>query len=207
IHERMISIYISSEKHKQADELFQTMLKKKFTVKTPELFINYATFLFDKLNEPERGRALLPRAIQSLPKHTHIETTIKFAQLEFRSPNGDVERGRTVFEGLLSSFPKRVDLWNVLIDLEIKVGDAEQIRRLFRRVLNIDNAVGTDGMKSNRKLKEKQAKFFFKKWLEWEEKQEGDNMQKLVDEVKARAAAYVKALKEGKIAAAAEEEE
>lgn len=207
IHERMISIYIQSEKNNKADELFQTMLKKKFTVKTPELFVNYATFLFDNLNEPERGRALLPRAIQSLPKHTHIETTTKFAQLEYRSANGDVERGRTVFEGLLSSFPKRVDLWNVLIDLEIKVGDVEQIRSLFRRVLNIDNAVGTDGMKSNRKLKEKQAKFFFKKWLEWEEKQEGDDKQKRVDEVKARAAAYVKALKESKAAVGEEEEE
>ncbi|KAI5291692.1 rRNA biogenesis protein rrp5 [Ascosphaera aggregata] len=198
IHERMISIYIQSEKFSKADDLFQTMLKKKFTTKTPELFINYATFLFDKLNEVERGRALLPRAIQSLPKHTHIETTTKFAQLEYRSVNGDAERGRTVFEGLLSSFPKRIDLWNVLIDLEIKVGDVEQIRRLFRRVLNIDNAVGTDGMKSNRKLKEKQAKFFFKKWLEWEEKQDGDDKQKLVDEVKARAAEYVKFLKEAK---------
>ncbi|KAI5295541.1 rRNA biogenesis protein rrp5 [Ascosphaera acerosa] len=202
IHERMISIYIQSDKYQKADELFQAMLKKKFTTKTPELFVNYATFLFDNLNEPERGRALLPRAVQSLPKHTHVETTTKFAQLEYRSPNGDVERGRTIFEGLLSSFPKRADLWNVLIDLEIKAGDADQVRRLFRRVLNIDNAVGVDGTKSDRRLKEKQAKFFFKKWLEWEEKQSGDDKQKLVDEVKARAADYVKALKNAKAASA-----
>lgn len=145
---------------------------------------------------PERGRALLPRAIQSLPPHTHVELTSKFGQLEFRSPNGDVERGRTVFEGLLSSFPKRVDLWNVLLDLEIKVGDAEQIRRIFERVLGIGRSVGADGSKPGEKkrLKDKQAKFFFKKWLDFEEKiSDGDD--KMVDEVKARAAEYVKSLK------------
>ncbi|KAI5310767.1 rRNA biogenesis protein rrp5 [Ascosphaera atra] len=196
IHERLISIYIQSEKYEKADELFAAMLKKKFTTKTPELFVNYASFLFEQMGDAERGRALLPRALQSLPNHTHVETTSKFGQLEYRSTNGDVERGRTVFEGLLSSFPKRVDLWNVLLDLEIKVGDVEQIRRLFRRVLNIDDAVGVDGTRSNRKLKEKQARFFFKKWLSWEEKLEGNS--KMVEEVKARAAEYVKALKEAK---------
>ena len=91
---------------------------------------------------PERGRALLPRALRSLPSHTHVEMTSKFGQLEFRSPNGDVERGRTVFEGLLSSFPKKIDLWNILLDLEIKNGDAEQVRRLFERVLGIQKKGG-----------------------------------------------------------------
>ena len=144
---------------------------------------------------PDRGRALLPRALQSLPSHTHVEITSKFGQLEFRSPNGDVERGRTVFEGLLSSFPKRVDLWNVLLDLEIKVGDADQVRRLFERALGLGNGVAMDGTKTGnkRKLKDKQAKFFFKKWLAFEEGV-SDN-EKMVDEVKARAADYVSAIK------------
>lgn len=139
---------------------------------------------------------MLPRALQSLPPHTHVDITSKFGQLEFRSPNGDIERGRTVFEGLLSSFPKRVDLWNVLLDLEIKVGDVDQVRRLFERALGLGNAVAIDGTKSSskRKLKDKQAKFLFKKWLAFEEKT-GD--EKMVDEVKARAADYVKALKGG----------
>ncbi|PGH12623.1 hypothetical protein AJ79_04121 [Helicocarpus griseus UAMH5409] len=196
IHERMTSIYIQSGKNDKADALFQTTLKKKFTP-SPTLYLNYANFLFDTLAEPERGRALLPRAIQSLPKHTHVDITSKFGQLEFRSPNGDVERGRTIFEGLLSSFPKRVDLWNVLLDLEIKNGDAEQVRRLFERVLGLGGAgsVAADGTRTGaRKLKDKQAKFFFKKWLAFEEKV-GDGDEKMVDEVKARAAEYVKAAK------------
>ena len=102
-----------------------------------------------------------------------------------------------MFEGLLSSFPKRIDLWNVLLDLEIKVGDANQIRRLFERVLGISQGgVAMDGTKvgTKRKVKDKQAKFLFKKWLAFEEKiSNGDD--KMVDEVKARAAEYVKSIK------------
>ncbi len=158
----------------KADELFQAMVKK-FS-QAPKVWFNFATFLSDTLASPDRARALLPRAMQSLPQYAHLELTSKFAQLEFRSPNGDPERGRTIFEGLLSTFPKRLDLWNVLLDLEIKQGDKEQIRRLFGRV-------------TSSKLKSRKAKFFFKRWLEYEEK-EGD--KKSVENVKARAAEYVK---------------
>lgn len=198
VYERLISIYIQSGKNEKADELFQTALKKKVS-SSPKFFLNYASFLFDNMAAPERGRALLPRALQSLPSHTHVETTSKFGQLEFRSTNGDVERGRTVFEGLLSSFPKRIDLWSILLDLEIKAGDAEQVRRLFERVLGIrDNKKGAVSVEAEKKVRPKQAKFFFKKWLAFEEKlaaAEGGN-NKMVEEIKAKAADYVKSLQQ-----------
>ena len=173
-------------------------MKKKVSTQSPKFFLNYASFLFDSMAAPDRGRALLPRALQSLPAHTHIETTSKFGQLEFRSTNGDIERGRTVFEGLLSSFPKRIDLWNVLLDLEIKAGDAEQVRRLFERVLGLQSKKGKVSIDSSKKLKPKQAKFLFKKWLDFEEglaaSENGDGS--MVEEIKARAAAYVQSLQD-----------
>ncbi|KAJ5546028.1 hypothetical protein N7494_003613 [Penicillium frequentans] len=197
IYERMISIYIQSGKNEKADDLFRTAMKKKISNQSPKFFLNYATFLFDTLAVPERGRGLLGRALQSLPPHTHVETTSKFAQLEFRSPNGDSERGRTVFEGLLSSFPKRIDLWNVLLDLEISAGDAEQVRRLFERVLGLQNKKGKISVDASKKLKPKQAKFLFKKWLAFEETLAAANgNEKIVEDIKARAAAYVKSLQE-----------
>jgi rRNA biogenesis protein RRP5 len=188
IHERLASIYIQSTKPDKADLLFQTMLKK-FGSSDPKLWINYATFLFDTLSEPERGRALLSRALQTLPQSTHIDMTSKFAALEFRSPSGLAERGRTIFEGLLDSFPKRVDLWNVLLDLEIKYGAEEagdkksQVRRLFERIF--------DGETAGR-IKNKQARFFFKRWLEFEER-EGD--ERSVEGVKRRAELWVRSKK------------
>jgi rRNA biogenesis protein RRP5 len=181
----------------KASDLFYEALKKKISSQSPKFFYNYASFLFDTMAAPDRARALLPRALQSLPAHTHVETTSKFAQLEFRSENGDVERGRTVFEGLLSSFPKRIDLWNVLLDLEIKVGDAEQVRRLFERVLGLQSGKKGVSIDASKKLKPKQARFLFKKWLAFEEKIAADTSdEKMVEEVKARAVTYVKSLQE-----------
>ncbi|KAK4692586.1 rRNA biogenesis protein RRP5, partial [Lecanoromycetidae sp. Uapishka_2] len=177
IHERLISILIQSGNNSKADNLFQATLKKHS--QSPEIYINYATFLMSTTSALDRARALLPRAMQTLPSHTHLALTSKFAQLEFTSPNGDPERGRTVFETLLSQWPKRLDLWNVLLDLEIKKGDQAIVRRLFERVTG-----------SGPNLKARKAKFFYKKWLQYEEKV-GD--KKSEDRVKALAAEYVKA--------------
>lgn len=57
---------------------------------------------------------------------TDVKTITKFAQLEYRL--GDAERGRTIFEGVVDSYPKRLDLWNVYIDLETKQGDIQSVR-------------------------------------------------------------------------------
>lgn len=174
IYSRLTSIYIQSGKHNKADDLFQRMLKK-FT-QDPKVWTNYASFFFDTTGDADKGRALLPRALQTLPKYTHFDVTLKFAQLEFKSASGLPERGRTIFEGLISSFPKRVDLFNVLLDLEVKLGDQEQIRGVFERIF-----AG--------KLKPKQAKYFFKRWLAFEE--EGGD-ERRVDAVKARAAEWIR---------------
>ncbi|KAL9100926.1 MAG: hypothetical protein Q9163_003762 [Psora crenata] len=176
IHERLISIYIQSGQHREADDLFQATIKKHTQV--PAIYLNYATFLMTTLNQPDRARALLPRAMQALPSYTHLNLTSKFAQLEFNSINGEAERGRTIFETLLSQWPKRLDLWNVLLDLEIKHGDRDVVRRLFERVTG-----------SGMNLKPRKAKFFFKRWLEYEETV-GDEQS--VGRVTALAAEYVR---------------
>lgn len=50
----------------------------------------------------------------------------KFGQYEFK--HGEPDRGRTIFEGILSSFPKRVDIWNIYIDMELTIKDVKIIR-------------------------------------------------------------------------------
>lgn len=150
---------------------------KKFS-QDPKIWLNYAAFLFDTLELPERARELLPRALQCLPKYHVVDLSAKFAQFEFRSSKGDPERGRTIFEGILSDFPKRLDLWKILLDLEIKLGDQEQVRRVFGRV-------------TTSKLKARKAQYFFKRWLEYEER-EGDAAS--CDKVKAQATEYLRQL-------------
>ena len=142
----------------------------------PKVWLNYASFLFDSISSPSRGRGLLERALQTLPKTNHVEITAKFAQLEFRSKNGEAERGRTLFEGLIAAFPKRLDLWDVLLDQEMRLGENDQVRRIFSRITSGD-------------LKPKKAKHFFKRWLDFE-KTSGSTKEQA--KVEARAAEYVR---------------
>lgn len=160
---------------KKADALFQTALRKHSH--SSALYLNHATFLLTTLPRPDRARALLPRALQSLPSHTHLALTKDFGLLEFNAPHGDSERGRTVFEGLLATFPKRLDLWIVLLDAELRQGETARARALLERV-------------TGRKLKSRQAKFFFKRWLELEEKHGNATSRARVT---AKAAEYVRA--------------
>lgn len=91
--------------------------------------------------------------------------------------------------GLLANYTRRFDLWNVFIDLEIKQNEVSVIRytkmgfvvdfrRLFQRVLAL-------------KMSTKKAKFFFKKWLQWEIKSGDTNG---AEDVKIRAKEYVERL-------------
>jgi len=177
IHARLASIYIKEGRFSKADDLFALMVKK-FN-QDPKVWVNYATFLLDKAETPEKARSLLARALQTLPKFTHFDVTKDFARLEFTSKSGVAERGRTIFEGLISSFPKRIDLFDVLLDLEINVtGDEEQVKAIFERLFGGDT-----------NLRPKQARAFFKRWESFAAKSGGE---RAVEEVRARAAAWVR---------------
>ncbi|KAK6363228.1 rRNA biogenesis protein rrp5 [Orbilia blumenaviensis] len=194
IHQGLVSVYIQTGKHEQADELFQSMIKK-FS-QDEKVWINYMTYMMEN-KRGDDARIMLSRALQAIQDtKIHPGLTIKFAQLEYKS--GEIEKGRTLFEKLLSAYPKRLDIWNVYIDIEAKQdGGIEVVRRLFPRVL----ATG--------KLNAKKANGMFNKWMELEERfAPGDKKRK--DHVIAQAVEYKKKLveeKEAKGDAAEEEEE
>ncbi|KAF3010122.1 rRNA bioproteinsis protein rrp5 [Neopestalotiopsis sp. 37M] len=192
VYQRLASIYIHEDKPEKADELFQTMTKK-FGASSPDVWYNYAHWLHSERDEPERARALLPRATQSLPKHAHLPLLTKMATLQFTSKHPNPELGRTMFEGLLSSFPKRFDLWNQLLDHEDVAGaDKKVVRDVFERALKAKG------------LKARAAKKWFKRWADWETKN-GDKKSR--ERVSARAAEWVKQREEKKNAAAEAEDD
>ncbi|KJX99286.1 rRNA biogenesis protein RRP5 [Zymoseptoria brevis] len=189
MHEKMASIYIDSGKHDKADATFERMVGNKTFRASPDVWLNYATFLLDTLQAPARARALLSKALQSVPTREHRLLTAKFAALEFRSQHGDAERGRTIFEGLVSEYPKWSSGWDMWLDIErARVAHAEnaeakkdaivKTRALFERI-------------SKTKMKKRRAKFTFKKWLEFEEKEAGE---KEVEKVKKMAKEFVERL-------------
>lgn len=55
-----------------------------------------------------------------------VELINRFGQLEFRF--GETERGRTMFESLLSTYWKRLDIWSVYVDLLTKAKEIEGAR-------------------------------------------------------------------------------
>ena len=188
MHEKLASIYIDSGKHDKANGIFENIVGNKTFRASPEVWLNYANFLMDTLKSPLRARALLSRALQSVPTNGHRLLTAKFAALEFRSPQGDTERGRTIFEGLVSEWPKWSSGWDMFVDLErsrmshaqpgeAKVDARAKVRALYERM-------------ASQKMKNRRAKFLFKRWLEFEEA-EGD--AKSTERVKAVAKAYVEA--------------
>ncbi|KAM0513380.1 hypothetical protein ACHAPE_007844 [Trichoderma viride] len=192
VYERLASIYIQSEKLKQADELFEAMLKK-FGAKAPSVWTNYAHFLHVTKNEPARARALLPRATQQLDSHNGQNMVSRFAALEFRSPNGEPERGRTMFEGLLAAFPKKGDIWNQLLDLEIGIAsssaDHTAVRDVFERRTRVKG------------LKPQQAEKWFRRWAAWEEKLDPKGKDRVMAKAQEWASGF-KARKEAEAAAA-----
>ncbi|QDS77330.1 hypothetical protein FKW77_004939 [Venturia effusa] len=139
LYERLANIYSDPEvkKYKEAEDLYERMRKIRDISITPTFWLNYATFLMTTLDKPDAARELLKRALQSLPTHEHRHTIALFGALEFKSPNGDIERGRTTFEGLVETYRKRWDLWDMYLDLELTKGqdhvsaDKEKARALF----------------------------------------------------------------------------
>lgn len=166
--------YIFANIQQKADETFQEMTKIKSITANPAFWLNYATFLMTTRSSPSQARALLPRALQSVPSLHHRHLTSKFGALEFHSPNGDAERGRTIFEGLLDSFPNRGDLWDMFINLEKGSDNVDNVRALFERIAGL-------------KMKKKRSTFVFKRWQEFEAAQGNSSG---VERVKVRAEEY-----------------
>merc|ERR1711865_958517 len=108
IHER-------NKKSELASNIYETCCKKYAQSKT--VWLACLTFFY-RLGNLEAGRKALPKCLAVLPRFKHPLVVSKAALLEYEY--GTPERGRSVFEGLLDSYPKRTDLWSVYIDAHIK---------------------------------------------------------------------------------------
>ncbi|KAJ7900149.1 hypothetical protein B0H14DRAFT_2672489 [Mycena olivaceomarginata] len=154
IHLRLALIFDQSEKNScaKAEEQYQRTCKK--FGQSSKVWTLFSEFYLRK-GDLEDSRKLLPRCLQSLDKRKHLKTISRFAQLEYKL--GDPERGKTLFEGIVDSHPKRLDLWSVYMDMEAGQNQIQSLRNLFDRVLT-------------QKMTSHKAKAFFKKWLELEKR-------------------------------------
>ncbi|KAF9527766.1 hypothetical protein CPB83DRAFT_376457 [Crepidotus variabilis] len=152
IHLRLATIFEQSEKQEKAEEQYKRT-SKKFG-QSSKVWTLFGQFLL-KRGDVEEARKLLPRSLQSLEKRKHLKTICQFAQLEYK--HGDPERGKTLFEGIVDSHPKRWDMWSIYMDMETTQRNVQGLRNLFDRVFTL-------------KMTSHKAKAFFKKWLELEKR-------------------------------------
>lgn len=161
----------TAESVSKADAMFQKMCVKFKSKKA--VWLAHLTYLL-KQSRNEEAHALLKRALLSLAPYKHAETMSKFAQLEYEF--GRPERARTLFDGIVAKYPKRIDLFYVYVDKEIKHGSFVNARILLQN--KVDGA----------KLTDKQVKAVFKKWFQLEELH-GD--EESMEHVKDCARGYV----------------
>ncbi|KAF7981179.1 hypothetical protein HWV62_34965 [Athelia sp. TMB] len=139
VHLRLASIYDQTEKYHKAEEQYKRTVKKfGQSSKVWTLFAEH----YLRQGEVEEARKLLPRSLQSLEKRKHLKTISKFAQIEYKL--GDPERGKTVFEGIIDSHPKRWDLWSIYMDMEAGQRDIQSLRSFFKKWLDIERRLGDD---------------------------------------------------------------
>ncbi|OEU17271.1 hypothetical protein FRACYDRAFT_168784 [Fragilariopsis cylindrus CCMP1102] len=155
----------------KADTLFATMCKKHKSKK--KVWLAHMQYLL-RQSRHQDAHALMKRAMLSLATHKHAETMSKFAQMEFEL--GSPERGRTIFDGLLLKYNKRLDLFYVYLDKECKYGNVEHARSMLEKKVD------------ERKLSDRQMKSLFKKWYRMEEEHGTEETQECVKE---SARAYV----------------
>ncbi|KAM9455011.1 protein RRP5 homolog [Clarias gariepinus] len=170
VYQQLADIYAKSNKIKEAESLYKNMLKRFRQEKA--VWQSYGSFLL-RQGQSDAANALLQRALQSLSNKEHVDLIVRFARMEFQY--GNEERAKAMFEKVLSSYPKRTDLWSVFIDLMMKHGSQKDVRALFDRVVHLSVSM-------------KKIKFFFKRYLDYEKKH---GTPESIQAVKQKAVEYV----------------
>jgi len=132
IYFHTIRIFKQAKDDEMVRDLFKSMLSKFSNHKS--VYIKYGIYLF-RSDKAAEAREILKKGLKSLPQRKHIPIISKFAQLEYHF--GQVEVGRSMFEDLISTYPKRIDIHTIYIDQEKRLGNVEKIRALYDRVTSL----------------------------------------------------------------------
>ncbi|CEG39975.1 rrna biogenesis protein rrp5 [Plasmopara halstedii] len=166
----LVDLYIRAEEHEDVKQTLATMQKKFRTSK--QAWIRSLQYLIGCSKFMEAAE-VLQHSLKSLAAHKHLPVILKYGQLLYE--HNELDKARTIFEGILANYPKRMDLWNVYLDKEIKFGDLSLARALFERLLAMEFSA-------------KKMKSLFKKYLLFEQEQ-GNDMQ--VEHVRQLAKDFV----------------
>ncbi|XP_058825044.1 protein RRP5 homolog [Topomyia yanbarensis] len=171
VYSRVIVILIECGKVPEVLELIDT-LQKRFR-KQSEMWLLIADCYY-KIGYTSKVKPLLSKALKSLENKEHIPLIVKFAFLHNR--NGDRDEAHLLFEQILTSYPKRTDIWSQYVDMLVKDGLIEAARQTLDRAII-------------QRLPMRNMKTLYTKYVAFEEKH---GNQESVKKVKQMAADYVK---------------
>ncbi|XP_069678974.1 rRNA biogenesis protein RRP5 isoform X2 [Periplaneta americana] len=151
VYTQMLQIYADSGKVQEAEKL-ASLLTKKFR-DSKDAWLQTGEMLL-KLGRLESARSVMQKALGCLENKLHVEIISKFAQLENRL--GEPERAQTLMEHILTSYPKRIDIWSSYVDMLVKNGQLDAARQVLERGIA-------------QKLPARKMKSLFTKFLQFEE--------------------------------------
>ncbi|XP_032673721.1 rRNA biogenesis protein rrp5-like, partial [Odontomachus brunneus] len=152
VYTHMLNVHVDAGRQAELEKLI-TIMTGKFK-QNPETWVDCGT-AFLKIGLKEKSRYTMQRALQSLPTSQHVNLIVRFANLENKL--GDKERSQTLFEQILSSYPKRVDVWSSYVDCLVKTEDFDIARKVLERAVA-------------QTLPVRKMKTLFKKFISFEEK-------------------------------------
>ncbi|KAJ9456937.1 rRNA biogenesis protein RRP5 [Diplonema papillatum] len=178
-YEALVEIGTASNHHVLVDKTFQTMLKR-FGSSDIKPWVDYSQYLITRGHQDDVNK-LQKRMLNNpaLTDKQRVAALLKIGCLQYRQ--GSVDKGRTIFEGLLVKYPKRTDLWVVYLDMEQvvlpRLGDPARIRHVFDRATSMN-------------LSSKTMQYFMTRYLTFERE---NGSADRVEYVKQRAIAFVNA--------------
>ncbi|XP_071562624.1 rRNA biogenesis protein RRP5 [Temnothorax nylanderi] len=170
VYMHMLTVHADAGRRAELEKLISTVIGK--FRQDPQTWIDCGGALL-KIGMKEKSRQIMQRALQSLPVSQHVNLLVRFANLENKL--GDKERAQTLFENILSSYPKRVDVWSCYVDCLIKSENIDLARKVLERA-----CVQT--------LPPRKMKTLFTKFINFEEKY---GTAEAVARVRQMAADYV----------------
>ena len=186
----LVNLYVQNKKFEKAEDIVKLYLKKSNDKKNSwlkyiDFLINWRFFFKKAENEKnveileKKIKMIIKRALQSLDKRDHVFFLSQYSILEYKFENYEIARMN--LENILVNFPKRTDIWNVYLDMEIKyTKNQKYIRDLFNKFILLPHKI-------------KKAKKIFKKYLNYEIVNGNTKTQNFVKE---KAQSYVSKIME-----------
>ncbi|KFB37345.1 AGAP003595-PA-like protein [Anopheles sinensis] len=130
VYSRVLDILIDCKKDTEVRELLE-LLQKKFRKQNDMWYL--AADAWYRIGHGGKAKPLLSQALKSLPNRDHIPLIVKFAFLHNRHGNRD--EAHLLFEQILTSYPKRTDIWSQYVDMLVKDGLVENARQILERAV------------------------------------------------------------------------